>query len=192
MRRFFDWEILHLDCSRNKTSQIFGNFDIFASPFGFFGIIKDSGGWSTYREKKLFAVSHILEPLFYSFLEKWLQIKCSIWQCIVCVWYFLLMRSLIWNRICTAKLDEGDVIYPIPKKCSQGSPCTPYFDLDYYKDHPDCGESEYGTSECDLDGYKSIFFSYFSHYNIQTLIIFKGQLKANILWSSLKYIKINM
>ena len=35
MRRFFNWEILHLDCSRNKTSQIFGNFDIFASPFVF-------------------------------------------------------------------------------------------------------------------------------------------------------------
>ena len=91
-------------------------------------------------------------------------------------------KILFYPRMCSCNvIVEPPMPDPKPKKCSQGSPCTPYFDLDYYKDHPDCGESEYGTSECDLDGYKSIFFSYFSHYNIQTLIIFKGQLKANIL-----------
>ena len=72
------------------------------------------------------------------------------------------MRSLIWNRICTAKLDEGDVIYPIPKKCSQGSPCKhDYEDYDYW-DNPDCGESDYGTSVCEPDGYFFLSFSLLS------------------------------
>ena len=60
MRRFFDWEILYLDYSRNKTSEIFCKFDIFTSPFVFWAW--NSGGGSTYREKKLLALSYILGP----------------------------------------------------------------------------------------------------------------------------------
>ena len=41
----------------------------------------------------------------------------------------------------------------MPKKCSQGSPCKhDYEDDDDYEDHPDCGESDYGTSVCEPDG----------------------------------------
>jgi hypothetical protein len=51
---------------------------------------------------------------------------------------------------------------PKPKKCSEGIPCTQYYDLDDYEDHPDCGESDYGTSVCEPDGYN---FFYHSHYH---------------------------
>ena len=54
---------------RNFTFRLFQEQNItdfwwvwyFCFTFRFLGIIKDSGGWSTYREKKLFALSHILD-----------------------------------------------------------------------------------------------------------------------------------
>ena len=76
------------------------------------------------------------------------------------------MRLLIWNRIC--QNPEYDVIYPIakpdpkPKKCSQGSPCKHDYEDDDYEDHPDCGESDYGTSVCKPDGYFFLSFSLLS------------------------------
>ena len=51
----------------------------------------------------------------------------------------------------------------MPKKCSQGSPCKhDYEDDDDYEDHPDCGESDYGTSVCEPDGYFFLSFSLLS------------------------------
>ena len=52
----------------------------------------------------------------------------------------------------------------MPKKCLGGSPCKLDYTYDYDEDHPDCGESEYGTSVCGSDKYESIIFFYHSHY----------------------------
>ena len=69
---------------------------------------------------------------------------------------------------------------PMPKKCSAGSPCKHDYEDDDYEDHPDCGESDYGTSVCEPDGYK-LFYFFIILRIIKTLIIFKGQFEANIL-----------
>ena len=101
---------------------------------------------------------------------------------VIAIHFAMHTKILFYPSMCSCNvIVEPPMPDPKPKKCSEGIPCTQYYDLDDYEDHPDCGESDYGTSVCDPDGYKLIIFSYYSHYNIQTLIIFKGQFKANIL-----------
>ena len=72
-------------------------------------------------------------------------------------------KILFYPSMCSCNIIvEPPMPDPKPKKCSEGIPCTQYYDLDDYEDHPDCGESDYGTSVCEPDGYK---FYYHSHYH---------------------------
>ena len=100
---------------------------------------------------------------------------------VIAIRFAMHTKILFYPSMCSCNvIVEPPMPDPKPKKCSEGIPCTQYYDLDDY-DHPDCGESDYGTSVCDPNGYKLIIFSYYSHYNIQTVILFKGQFEANIL-----------